>query len=116
MAMEFDNDLRARLAAFQKSMGLAGDGVAGPKTWELLTDQRVAEPALDAATAAKSVRPEQAPLRVPADDYPALTRVLSLERTDEAVKSYLLTDFGLDIDQVLAAMDATLPAAEGASA
>ena len=126
MAIEFDNDLRERLAAFQKAMGLSGDGVAGQKTWELLTDQgTAAEPLVETAVtgeeraagtaASKSVRPEQAPLRVPAADYPVLTRVLSLAPTDEAVKAFLLSDVGLDIDQVLAAMDAVLPA-EGAKA
>jgi peptidoglycan hydrolase-like protein with peptidoglycan-binding domain len=119
MAIEFDGGLRERLAAFQKAVGLTGDGVAGPKTWELLTDQRVPAvetvPVAEPEPAAKSVRPEQQPLRVQAADYPALGRLLALDRTDEAVKAYLLTDVGLDVDQVLSAMDAVLPT-EGAPA
>jgi hypothetical protein len=122
MAIEFDNDLRQRLAAFQKAVGLSGDGVAGQKTWEKLTEQapavtaEVREAEGTSEGTSEAVRPEHDSLRLPAADYPALTRVLSLDRTDEAVKGWLRDDVGLDLDRVLAAMDAVLPAGEEVTA
>ena len=41
----FDEATRAALLKFQKSAGLAADGIAGPKTWAALRKAAKSEPA-----------------------------------------------------------------------
>ncbi|UVS77583.1 peptidoglycan-binding protein [Actinokineospora sp. UTMC 2448] len=92
---EMSPELQARLAAFQLDKGLSGDGVAGPKTWELL-----AKPA---------PRQAEETVVIDFDEHPVLRDLLVLDGTEDSAKEFLKL-YGIDVDAYLADHDAVIAA------
>jgi hypothetical protein len=97
----FDDELKARLAAFQKANGLTSDGVADTKTWELL-----ASPA--PAKTEQSV-PKQAGPLLTKDQFPLTYELASMPATTDGILDFLAAH-GCDVRAVLADMDRILAA------
>jgi hypothetical protein len=109
----FDAVMRSRIAAFQEAHGLLADGTAGAKTWAKLVEPAGEQPATEVASTTETT--EQAHELVTPETFPLLAKFIQLEPTEEAVKAFLAAECGVDIDAVLAGVDAALAEATTAT-
>lgn len=98
--MVFDENLRARLLAFQQATGLSTDGEVGAKTWTKLVELPAqVQPKTEPTSETGAQKP--APVAVDLAEYPVLFDLATRCQTEEGVKEYLRTELGFDVDEAL---------------
>jgi hypothetical protein len=108
MAIQFDEQLKSRLLAFQKAHGLTEDGTVGAHTWTKLVD-----PAgdVDTGTPDKAAAVQVA---VTPDNFPLLFKIAETCQDEQGFKNFLLEEAGVDIDAVVADIQSVLDALDSA--
>jgi hypothetical protein len=96
----FDEAMKSRLQAFQKAHGLADDGLAATKTWAKLAEAPAEKPA-----AANDSMPA-----LTAENFPLVFQIAETCPTEQGVKNFLRDEIGVDLDEILADIDAILVA------
>jgi hypothetical protein len=98
--MVFDAALRERLVAFQRAHGLAEDGIAATKTWAKLAEITPG--------AAKREPEISEPFAITPEEFPELFALAQACRDEAGFKAMLVREVDLDLDEILANIDAVL--------
>lgn len=121
----FDENLRARLIAYQKATGLLADGVVAAKTWTKITEVGVApatmatsEPAAqqsvqtEPTTEPTTTEAEQVPAgtagAAPNLNFPMLLMIAQKCKDEAGVRAFLKDDLGFDLAAFERDIDAAL--------
>jgi len=92
--------MKERLVAFQRAHGLTEDGIAATKTWAKLAEV--------AQSAVKEESENTEPFAITPEEFPELFALAEACRTTAGFKAMLVSEADLDLDEILANIDAVL--------